>query len=104
MNTNTFYVLLAIIAIGGIGYWYIFGSTGNDSPLSVTPIASGAELKFQKLSSQLPPSLDVSVLSDARFTSLVDITQPIQQETIGKSDPFGPLPGLPSKAGASGQK
>jgi hypothetical protein len=59
----------------------------------------------ETLANQLPTSFDTTLFADARFNALVDITQPIQQEEIGRTDPFATVPGLSghAKPAATGQ-
>jgi hypothetical protein len=59
---------------------------------------SEAEAVFLSLTSQLDPvTFDTTILKDARFAALVDIRTAILPEPSGRSDPFGPLPGVSIK-------
>ncbi len=98
MKTQTLTLILLSVAIFGVGYWYFFGSEGNDAPLTTIAEPSSAQVRFEHLASQLPTSFPAAIFDDARFSALIDITQPIQQETIGRADPFAMVPGLASHA------
>ena len=91
MKTNTIVITLAALLLAAGVYWYFFTGSGNQAPLTSVPEASSAEVRFETLQSRLPVSFDTSVFSDVRFKSLQDLTQPIQSEPIGRSDPFAPI-------------
>lgn len=92
MNRNT------LIAIGiGIGLlllagYFLFLKPTSTTAVTATEPNSPAENTFVNLASQLEPlGFDTSILSDPRFTLLVDIHTAIIPETNGRRDPFAPL-------------
>ena len=95
MNSNTIILIVATLIVAGGAYWYFFTGTGNQPPLA-TALATDnpAQIQFQALVSELQPiSFLTTIFSDARFMALVDLTTPIQSETIGRLDPFAPITG-----------
>jgi hypothetical protein len=92
-NSNTIFLAIASIVVAGGLYWYFFmGSDAASGSLSADSPSSGAQAKFEILIGQLGPiSFDTAVLSDPRFLSLVDLSTPIEEEPIGRRDPFAPL-------------
>jgi hypothetical protein len=74
-------------------YFIFFPKGAGTSAISTDNApASAAEIQFLNLASQVGPVFfDVSILSDPRFTSLVDIHTPILPEVAGRRDPFAPL-------------
>lgn len=100
---NTIFLIIATLVVAGGIYWYFF--TGN--PAQSLPLTSGAaphsaaQAKFEALTEELGPiSFDLTVLSDPRFTGLIDITTPVAPEPSGRSDPFAPVPGVSATAGS----
>jgi flagellar basal body-associated protein FliL len=88
INVMQIIVILLVLAAGG-AYWYF--SAGSQEQPTLTELGSGNRLQneFQTLAGQLTPiTFNTSIFSDARFTALVDITTPITQEPVGRSDPF----------------
>ena len=87
-------VALIVIFVLGAGYLLYF----NNTPSSTTAVSatgapsSPAEVTFLNLASQLNSiSFDTTILSDPRFTALVDIHTAILPETSGRTDPFAPI-------------
>lgn len=98
-STNILIIVAALVVAGG-AYWYFFTGTGNQPPLSVSGGPSAAEAQFQSLVGELAPvTFDTTVLSDPRFMSLIDIATPITPESMGRLDPFAPIPGVKSSGG-----
>ncbi len=93
MTSNTTMLIVATILVLAGGYWFFFtGSSGNQVPLTTSASQSAAETRFQALVGQLSPiTFDTSIFSEARFKSLVDISTPVQPESLGRLDPFAPL-------------
>jgi hypothetical protein len=94
-DTKTLLIILAaVIVLGGL-YWYFFTGAPIAPPVSVTTgTQSQAQAQFQTLIGELDPiSFNLSIFSDARFLSLVDIATPITPEAAGRTDPFAPFTG-----------
>lgn len=95
MKFNPTSVIVSMLVIAAGGYWYFFGQTGNDVPLTNSIAVDAAQTQFQVLVSQLKPiSFDTSIFSDPKFTALVDLSTPISPEPSGRLDPFAPLHGV----------
>ncbi len=94
-SNNTMMIGAAILVLAG-GYWFFFtGSNTNNVPLTVGTTQSVVETQFQALAGQLSPiTFNTDIFSDPRFKSLVDISTPVQPESIGRADPFAPVPGV----------
>ncbi len=93
MTSNTTMLIVATILVLAGGYWFFFsGNSGNQVPLMINATQSAAETRFQALVGQLSLiTFDTSIFSDSRFKSLVDISTPVQPESLGRLDPFAPL-------------
>ena len=99
MTTRT-KIIIAVVIAGAVlvgGYLLFFNtdnsadvvSTGNSVP------ASAAEVTFLNLATQAAPiTFDTSILSDPRFTSLINTDTTIIPVPQGRPDPFAPVPGI----------
>ncbi len=91
-NKNTLIALVigAVLIIGAI-YLLFLQPPATVVVVESTP-ASPEEMTFVSLAAQLEPfDFDTSILSDPRFTALVDIHTPVVSEPNGRRDPFAPL-------------
>lgn len=89
-------IALAIVILGIAGYVF-WMQPGADSTISVTGVGptTEAQTTFLTLAGQLETvAFDQTILSDPRFTALIDIKTAIIPENEGRSDPFAPLPGV----------
>lgn len=97
-KTRTISLIISILVIAtGL---YLYFSTGKEDQQPLTVVASNnqAQAKFQILVSQLQSiSFDTDIFSDPHFNALVDFTVPVAAETIGRLDPFAPVPGISTK-------
>lgn len=96
MNQKTIIALIVvIIGIAIPGYFLLTSSPKVETSsqvVSSSDITNDAEAQFVTLSAQLVPlSFDTSILTDPRFTSLVDLHTIVLPEAIGRRDPFAPL-------------
>jgi hypothetical protein len=98
MKTNTILIIVtAIIAVAG-AYWYYFARTGNEPSLTASDTENIAMVRFQTLASELESiSFDTRIFSEPNFMALIDLTTPIIPETVGRTDPFAPIPGVNDK-------
>ena len=98
MKPNTIILIVATLIVAGGAYWFFFtgnSDSGNDLPITASASVNKSQALFQQLASQLKPiSFNVSIFSDARFMSLVDLTTQITDETKGRLDPFAPVSGV----------
>lgn len=99
MKSNTVILIVATLIIAAGAYWYFFTGTGNEPPLTATTsFEGGAQAQFQTLVGELQPiSFDTGIFSEPSFMALVDLATPITPETIGRPDPFAPVPGVSGK-------
>jgi hypothetical protein len=94
LSGNTIFLIIASLVVAGGLYWYFFtGSPSADLPLSTAlPAQSAAQTRFDTLTSELGPiTFNLAILSDPRFTALVDLATPVGEEPIGVKDPFAPI-------------
>ncbi|MEK7510750.1 MAG: hypothetical protein AAB582_00740 [Patescibacteria group bacterium] len=99
MNLNSLHIsrtvaigiILAIVVIAAIAYTLM--NDGTDETITVSdPATTESEANFITLASELDSiAFDASVLSDPRFTSLVNINTAITPEPVGRSNPFSPI-------------
>lgn len=93
-NTKILIAVLAVAVLLGVIYMMFFSSTPGGSAVSSSgnSPSSPAEVNFLNLSSQIEPiTFDTSILSDPRFTALVDIHTAVLPEATGRTDPFAPI-------------
>ncbi len=97
MKSSTLLLIIVTLLLAGGVYWYFSISGGTQPSLTITPGSqSSTQAKFAALVGQLQPiTFATAIFSDPRFTALVDITTPIESETLGRTDPFAP----PSQGG-----
>lgn len=83
-------VLGGIMILAGLGY-FIFVQNGSSElgNTQVENLAAAETVQFlQRLHELEQMSLDGSIFSDPRFTSLTSFTQPVMPEPYGKANPF----------------
>lgn len=98
IDSNTVLIIVTALIVAAGAYWYFFTGTGNQPPLTASIAENEAQTQFQALVSELQPiSFDTKIFSDPRFTSLVSLSTPVAVETVGRSDPFAPIPGVSGK-------
>lgn len=96
MNQKTIIALIIVIVGVAIpGYFLLTSSAKVDTSsevVSTSDVGNDAEAQFVTLSAQLVPlSFDTSILTDSRFTSLIDLHTIVLPEAIGRRDPFAPI-------------
>ena len=96
MNQKTIIALVIVILGIMVPAYFLLSSKpatpSSDAPVSSTVVTSDAQAQFVNLSAQLVPlTFDTSILTDPRFTSLIDLHTAILPEAIGRRDPFAPL-------------
>lgn len=94
MNQKITITIIAICIGLLIPAYFLISGTSTPSEADVTASAptSEAEAVFVNLTSQLGTlSYDTSILSDPRFTSLVDLHTTVLPEQQGRKDPFAPF-------------
>ena len=84
----------AIIAVAGIGYFYWEG--GHISPSSLAGVSPAAALSARtSAQSSTLDSIKVNAdfFNDATFNSLIDNTVKVPEQSVGRPNPFAPIPG-----------
>lgn len=90
-RTVAIVIVLAIIVIAAIAYTLMSDGEGDVVTVSDTPTTQ-SEATFVTLASELDSIVfDASILSDPRFTSLVNMHTAITPEPVGRNNPFSPL-------------
>ncbi len=85
-------ITLGLVIVAGLGYYlYVQNSNGtlslSSGELSTQASAESAEF-LQKLNKLKEVNLDGSIFSDPKFQSLVDNSQPVIEENVGRPNPF----------------
>lgn len=99
MNTNSFHIsrtvgiLIAVAVVIIIAISYLVIRKPDEGTVSIIGApASESEANFVQLAGQLDSiTFDTRILTDPRFTSLVDIHTAILPEQLGRTDPFAPI-------------
>jgi hypothetical protein len=98
MRNNIIIGVIVGIALLVGGYLFFF----NTTPATTSALSSGnstasanvAEEKFVQLSDQASSiTFDTTILTDPRFTSLIDTHTQLTPVQTGRPDPFAPLSG-----------
>ena len=98
MSTQT-KIIIAVVIAGALlvgSYLLFFNTNGNTSALSAEGApASDAEVTFLSLATKADSiTFNLSILSDPRFTSLIDTRTNVVPVPEGRKDPFAPVPGV----------
>lgn len=92
MNKNTIIAIAVGIGLLLAAAYFLFVRTPSDAVVTETQPTSPAELTFVNLASQLEPlGFDRTILTDPRFTALIDIHTAVIPEQAGRRDPFAPF-------------
>jgi hypothetical protein len=100
LSKNTTILIAAGIVVLGLVAYFLWMRPSGEEIVSTTGFGAAGEAQatFLTLGAQLGPiGFDASILSDPRFTKLVDIKTVIVPEAGGRTDPFAPLPGAAAK-------
>jgi hypothetical protein len=89
-------IIIAIAIVGFFIYSFFFGTPKDDSLLSsVSNTPSGADVIgseiIQALNQIETLELDRAIFEDPVYRSLVDRSQPIPAEPLGRENPFAPI-------------
>ncbi len=92
-NNQTLLIGLGALVLVAVAYLTFFNKPDDTADIESQPVAdSSAELYFVNLAGTLDPiAFDTQVLSDPRFTALIDISTAIVPENRGRTDPFAPI-------------
>lgn len=83
-------VFLGFIIIAGLGY-YLYSEQKSNNLIGSqinNQIAAEASLFLEHLNELETLSLSGDIFSDPRFTNLVDFSEPINPQPIGRANPF----------------
>lgn len=84
------FILLGLIAVGGVGY-YLYTQNGdislNNSKIDNQVAAETSDF-LHRLNELKVIKLDGAILNDTRFTSLVDSSSIVAPSPVGREDPF----------------
>lgn len=97
MSTQTKIVIgIIILGAGLIGTYLLFFNTSSTSAISSSSApASAAEVTFLDLATKTGPiTFDTAILTDPRFTSLINTETTVIPVPQGRRDPFAPVPGI----------
>lgn len=95
MKQNTILLIVATLVIAAGAYWYFFMGTGNEAPITESVSENVTQMQFKALVSELRPiSFNMAIFSKPTFMALVDLSTPLEAETLGRLDPFAPLSGV----------
>ena len=76
-------------------YLLFFNSNSDSSAITTTVPASDAEVTFLHLATEADSiNFNTTVLTDPRFTSLVDTRTNVIPVPTGRTDPFSQVPGI----------
>ena len=91
-RTATIGLILGLIVIAAIVYT-LMGGTEPEETISISdPAATESEANFATLANELDSIVfDTTILTDPRFTSLMNIHTAITPEPQGRPDPFAPI-------------
>ena len=87
---STLFTILALLITVGLGY-YLYVQRGIEDVSNTgleADISTEAALFLARLNEIQEIQLSSEVLSDARFTSLLTYSTPIQDEPLGRENPF----------------
>ena len=98
INSNTLFIILSACIIAAGAFWYFFMDAATQPPLSLSTSGNQSQVRFQTLVAELQPiSFNANIFSDPRFLALRDLTTPITDEPIGRSDPFAAAAGVSAR-------
>ena len=112
-KTKQIIVIVVIIIVAFIGYKMFFVGTSTGDTTLVADQASSTQFVDGQtilvlLNNLSQVTLDESIFSNSTFASLIDFERPIQDQVIGRQNPFLPIgvesSGTVIPAGASSTK
>lgn len=87
--------LIGLIIVGGLGYYLFVLRSGFDVSLDAEGGLSQAQLASEQFLRELNQikniELSDELFLDQRFRSLVDFTQPVSEQPVGRENPFAPV-------------
>ncbi len=111
-NNNKIFAALAVLVIVALG-WYFFvrekpSDMAGESFIVDDPMLASAQgagdigIEIIKLLSKIQGlTIDTQMFKDPAYRSLVDYTQDVAPQKVGRDNPFAPIPGLPTTRSAT---
>ena len=101
-STKSIIILVAIIALAALIYFYVSGTPKDTSSVLVSDVQTTEVTdKAQKIIALLNQAnslkIDASLFTSPVYKSLVDHTVPVQDQAVGKSNPFFYTRSAPAK-------
>lgn len=85
-------VIAGLIALAGAGYYLFVANSDSALDVNNSFVSSQAEIDttvfLRRLAELQTITLPDTVLSDARFESFVDFSEPVEEEPFGRENPF----------------
>ena len=105
-STISIIILVVVVIIAGGAYFYFYGDnlpSGGSllSPASNNADTIGAEA-LALLNKVKSLNIDADFFKSATYATLVDRTQEISSQPVGRANPFAPVDGVPNPAGTPG--
>lgn len=97
LKENMVFSIIALVAVLGGGYYFLFRQTSAGPALTSSEIATPeSQLILQQLASLQGIHLDDAVFKDPVFLSLTDFGVVLKSEPVGRRNPFQPISFAPS--------
>lgn len=102
-------IIIAVVAVVLVIIYFYFQGSASNTPASGSLLSNGALSGTDVGSSELTLlnhiqslRIDTSVFSDPAFQSLQDYSVAIPPESVGRPNPFAPIPGMSTTTSATG--
>lgn len=110
MNTKktsykTIAISIILVVLAAVAYFYYNGKPSSSSSVLSSQDAEGegdASMRMMSLFNQIKSlHIDTSLFKDSGYQTLRDYSTPIPTESVGRSNPFAPIPGTLEAAAQS---
>ncbi len=93
-------IFIIVILVLGLVYFYFAGGETPATTL-LTGVGSGGvgAIELSLLNQMKSLQIDTSFFKDPAYQSLVDYSVAITPQSVGRPNPFAPLPGVPNPYG-----
>ena len=94
--TKNITVILGVVTLA-FGAYYFYAQRGSvvqtnaADDEAIKSMLASTEIFISRSSELDQISFDVAIFEDARFTSLISFTKPVQDEPAGRPNPFAPI-------------
>jgi hypothetical protein len=93
---NNLLIILAVVALAGGAWVFLNREAANDIVTgSVTisdEVLANTQLFMARTALLQSTSINRSLFTNPRFTSLVSYTRPVEDQPVGRTNPFEPAP------------